>query len=75
LGLAVQYLVELLGLVGVLRTRRLARRKMAEVGILIRPIREILAERWGLVPSLSVKVSTAEEEPSGEKTIVKQRRT
>ena len=75
IALAVQYLVGLFGLAGILRTRRLARRKLAEDGIVVRPIREVLAERRGLVPSLSVKGSAAEEGQSGQQTIVKQRRT
>ena len=54
-AMAVQYLVGAVGLVGILRTRRLARRKLAEKGIMIRPIREILAERRGLAPSGSAK--------------------
>jgi hypothetical protein len=44
----VQYLVGVIGLVGILRTRRLARRRLAEEGVVIRPIRQILAERRGL---------------------------
>jgi len=54
IALSVQYLVGLFGLGGILRTRRLARRRMAEQGIVVRPIREILAERRGLVLSRSV---------------------
>lgn len=46
-ALSVQYLVIAGGLIGILRTRRLARRRMAEQGIIVRPIREILAERRG----------------------------
>jgi hypothetical protein len=59
IALAVQYLVGLFGLIGILRTRHLARRKMAEQGIVIRPIREVLAERRGLALSGSVKGSAA----------------
>ena len=47
-ALAVQYVVGLIGVVGILRTRRLARQRMAEEGVVVRPIREILAERRGL---------------------------
>jgi len=54
-ALAVQYLVGLFGLIGILRTRRLARRKLAEDGIVVRPIREVLAERRGLAPRRSAK--------------------
>ena len=46
-AMSVQYLVGAIGLVGILRTRRLARRRLAEQGIVVRPIREVLAEkRW-----------------------------
>jgi MFS family permease len=47
-ALSVQYLVGVTGVVGILRTRRLARQKMAEDGVTVRPIREILAQRRGL---------------------------
>ena len=57
-AMAVQYLVGAVGLVGILRTRRLARRKLAEEGVMIRPIREILAERRGLAPSGSAKAGS-----------------
>ena len=55
IAMSVQYLVGAVGMVGILRTRRLARRKLAAQGIVIRPIREILAERRGLALSGSVK--------------------
>jgi len=48
--MSVQYLVGAIGLVGILRTRRLARRRLAEEGIIVRPIREVLAERRGFRP-------------------------
>jgi hypothetical protein len=44
-ALSVQYLVIAGGLIGILRTRRLARRRLAEQGIMVRPIRQILADR------------------------------
>jgi MFS family permease len=44
-ALSVQFLVLALGLTGILRTRRLARRRMADEGIVVRPLREVLAER------------------------------
>ena len=69
-ALAVQYLVGLFGLIGILRTRRLARRKLAEDGIVVRPIREVLAERRGLAPRRSVK-----PEGSDQATTVNSRRT
>jgi sugar phosphate permease len=69
-AMSVQYLIGLIGLGGILRTRRLARRRMAEEGIVVRPIREILAERRGLVLTRSVKA-----EGSGQSSTVNQRRT
>jgi MFS family permease len=46
IAMSVQYLVGAIGLVGILRTRRLARRRLhAEEGIVVRPLREALAER------------------------------
>jgi MFS family permease len=56
-ALSVQYVVGLIGLIGILRTRRLARQKMAEQGVVIRPIRQVLAERRGLAVSGAVKSS------------------
>ena len=53
--MAVQYLVGGIGVIGILRTRRLARRKLAEDGVVIRPLREVIAERRGLALSGSVK--------------------
>lgn len=45
IALSVQYVVLLVGLVGILRTRGLARRRMAAEGIVVRPLREVLAAR------------------------------
>jgi MFS family permease len=45
IALAVQYLIGAAGLIGILRTRRLARRRMAEEGVVVRPLREVLAQR------------------------------
>jgi MFS family permease len=46
IAMSVQYLVGAIGLIGILRTRRLARRRLhAEEGIVVRPLREALAER------------------------------
>ena len=59
IALAVQYVVGVAGLLGILRTRRLARQKMAEEGIIVRPVREILAERRGLAFRRSVKAGTS----------------
>jgi hypothetical protein len=61
--MAVQYLVGAVGVVGILRTRRLARRRLAEQGVVVRPIREILAERRGLAMASSVKVTGSDTSP------------
>jgi MFS family permease len=46
LAMSVQYLVAAIGLVGILRTRRLARQRLAaERGVVVRPLYEALAER------------------------------
>jgi MFS family permease len=57
-ALAVQYLVGAVGLVGILRNRRLARRRMAEDGVVVRPLREVLAQRRRLAPRPVVKAKT-----------------
>ncbi|MDT7680145.1 MAG: hypothetical protein QOG57_455 [Pseudonocardiales bacterium] len=41
----VQYLVWVVAVVGVVRTRRLARRRMAEDGVVVPPLRVVLAQR------------------------------
>jgi MFS family permease len=47
MAMSVQFLIMAIGIGGILRTRRLARRRLAEQGITVRPIREVLAEkRW-----------------------------
>jgi MFS family permease len=71
-ALSVQYLIGAIGLVGILRTRRLARRKLAEDGVVIRPIREILAERRSLAQRRSVNVEVVDREKVSS---VNQRRT
>jgi MFS family permease len=58
IALAVQYLIGAAGLVGILRTRRLARRRMAEEGVVVRPLREVLAQRRRLAPRPVVKAET-----------------
>lgn len=63
-ALSVQYLVIAVGLVGILRTRRLARRRLAEQGVVVRPIREILAERRGFSPPGVGKGNGLEREPA-----------
>jgi MFS family permease len=57
-AMAVQYVVGAVGLVGILRTRRLARRKLAEEGVVVRPLREVLAARRGLSDRRAAKAKT-----------------
>ncbi|MDY7089820.1 MAG: MFS transporter [Actinomycetota bacterium] len=47
-AMSVQYVFMVLGVAGILRTRRLARRRMAEEGVVVRPLREVWADRRGL---------------------------
>jgi MFS family permease len=58
IAMAVQYLVGAVGVFGILRTRRLARRRMAEEGVHVRPLREVLAERRGLATARTVKAKS-----------------
>lgn len=44
-ALSVQYLVWAFGLVGIVRTRRLARARLAQRGVVVPPVREVLARR------------------------------
>jgi MFS family permease len=44
-ALSVQYAVGLVGVIGILRTRRLARRRLAEEGVHVPPLRDVLARR------------------------------
>ncbi|MEV4636787.1 MFS transporter [Actinoplanes sp. NPDC049548] len=44
-AMGVQYAVGIIGVAGILRTRRLVRRRLAAEGIHVRPLREVLAER------------------------------
>jgi MFS family permease len=45
-AMSVQYAIGAIGLIGILRTRRLARARMAaDDGVIVRPLREVLAER------------------------------
>ncbi|GGK80782.1 MFS transporter [Mangrovihabitans endophyticus] len=46
-AMAVQYLVGAVGVLGILRSRRLARQRLAEEGIVVRPIREVLSQKRG----------------------------
>ncbi len=58
-AMSVQFLVAAVGLVGILRTRKLARRRLEEEeGIIIRPLRVALAERRGLAASRAVKADS-----------------
>ena len=45
-ALLVQYAFWAVGLVGILRTRRLVRRRMARRGVVVPPIRDVVASRW-----------------------------
>jgi MFS family permease len=54
-AMSVQYLIFAIGLVAILRNRRLARRHLAAEGIVVRPLREVLAERRGLAMARAVK--------------------
>jgi hypothetical protein len=44
-AMCVQYVMWAIGLAGILRSRRLARRRMAESGVVVPPIREVIAAR------------------------------
>jgi len=54
-AMSVQYLIFAIGIVAILRNRRLARRRLADEGIVVRPLREVLAERRGLTADRAVK--------------------
>ena len=58
LAMSVQYLIFAVGLVGILRNRRLARRHLAAEGIVVRPLRVALAERRGLAHGRTEKAKT-----------------
>ncbi|RSM51269.1 MFS transporter [Actinoplanes sp. ATCC 53533] len=46
IAMSVQYAIGAIGLIGILRTRKLARRRLAdEQGVIIRPLREVFAEK------------------------------
>ena len=72
-AMSVQYLVGAIGVAGILRTRRLARRRLAEEGVVIRPIREIMAEKGWFNPPRSGK--SAADRNVQEKAEVPARRT
>ncbi|HEY0001507.1 MAG TPA: MFS transporter [Actinoplanes sp.] len=54
-AMSVQYLIFAIGLLGILRSRSSARRRLADEGVVVRPLREVLAERRGLATSRPVK--------------------
>ncbi|MCU7725530.1 MFS transporter [Actinoplanes sp. KI2] len=58
IAMSVQYLIFAIGLVAILRNRRLARRHLAAEGVVVRPLREVLAERRGLAAGRAVKAKT-----------------
>jgi MFS family permease len=58
-AMSVQFLVAAAGLAGILRTRKLARRRLEEEeGIIIRPLRVAIAQRRGLAASRGVKAES-----------------
>ena len=65
IAMSVQYLIFAVGLVAILRNRRLARRQMAAEGVVVRPMREVLAERRGLATGRAVKAKTLTSDRSG----------
>ena len=65
IAMSVQYLIFAIGLVAILRNRRLARRHLAAEGVVVRPLREVLAERRGLAASRAVKAKTLTSDRSG----------
>ncbi|OJF13079.1 MFS transporter [Couchioplanes caeruleus] len=44
-AMSVQYAIGAVGVAGILRTRRLVRQRLADEGVHVRPLREVLAER------------------------------
>lgn len=44
-AMCVQYVMWTIGLAGILRSRRLARRRMAETGVVVPPLRDVIAAR------------------------------
>jgi MFS family permease len=51
IAMSVQFLVMAIGIGGILRTRTLARRRLAEQGIVVRPLREVLADKGWFSPA------------------------
>jgi MFS family permease len=54
-AMSVQFLVGGIGVVGILRSRKLARRRLAEEGVVIRPLRVVIAERQWFSPERTGK--------------------
>jgi MFS family permease len=59
IAMSVQYLIFAIGLVAILRNRRLARQHLASEGVVVRPLREVLAERRGLAIGRAVKANSS----------------
>jgi MFS family permease len=57
-AMAVQYLIFAVGLTGILRNRRLARQRLADEGVQVRPLRDVLAARRGLAISRLAKAKS-----------------
>ena len=64
IALSVQFIIIAIGIVGILRTRTLARRRLADEGIVVRPIREVIAERRWFSPTPSGKAQSLDREPA-----------
>ncbi|GAA0555056.1 MFS transporter [Paractinoplanes ferrugineus] len=73
IAMSVQYLVIFVGVLGIVRNRRLARLHLESEGVVVRPLRVVLAERRGLAKSRAVKARSLVEENRVEAT--GQRRT
>lgn len=54
-AMSVQFLVGGIGVAGILRSRKLARRRLAEEGVVIRPLRVVIAERQWFSPERTGK--------------------
>ena len=72
IAMSVQYLIGGIGVLGILRTRRLARRRLAEEGVFVRPIREVLAERGWFSPE---RIGKGTADDNEQKTEIPMRRT
>jgi len=70
-AMSVQFVIMAIGIAGILRTRRLARRRLAEQGIVVRPVRDVLAEKRWFSNAPAGKASSFDREPQ----LTDQRRT